>query len=96
MAGITTLSTVALTGGWAAVIANQLRQLADPLPMPLLVIALSGLIVGSLLVGQVWIQRGPGYYKAMKLGEAVAREQVRRSRDRSSATSGSRMEVTAG
>lgn len=98
MVGVTktTISAVVVVIGWAAVVANAFHRLGKPLPIEQLNTALSALIVGSLLVGLVLILRGPGYFKAMKLGEAVAREQERRRVARGIAKSGSRMEVTTG
>lgn len=88
------LCTVALTLGWLAVTANAFHHLGRPLPLEQLVIALALLIVVSFLVGQVWIQRGPAYYRAMKLGEALGEEKARRRAQRSG--DHRRMEATTG
>lgn len=75
--GLTKLLTGVLAAGWLVVTANVLHYLGRPLPLEELVVALSVLIVASFLVGQVWIQRGAGYYKAMRLGETIGREKER-------------------
>lgn len=100
MVGVTktTISAVAVVVGWAAVVANAFHMLGKPLPIEQLNTALSALIVGSLLVGLVLILRGPGYFKAMRLGEAVAvaREQDRRRAAQSTSKPGTRVEAVTG
>lgn len=94
MAGITTISIAALAGTWLATAANAFGFLGAPLPLPRLNTTLAILIVVSLLVGIWRLVRGPSFYRAMKVGEAVAEERARRRAVRTPATSGSRMEVT--
>jgi hypothetical protein len=98
MAGITKtkIITAAIGLGWATVGANVLHWLGRPMSLPPLVLALSALIVGSLLVGQVWIQRGPGYYRAMRFGETVGQEKERRRREPASTPPAQRLGATAG
>lgn len=90
----TTISSAVVATGWLAAGADAFGALGNPLPMSQFVIALSALIVATLLVGIIWILRGPGYYKAMRLGEAIAEEKARR-RDNlcNKAAAGSRVEV---
>lgn len=97
MSGITTLCAATVAGGWTAIVAGDMGVSALSIPLPLHSTALAILIVGSLLVGLVWILRGPGYYKAMRLGEAVAEEKARRRVARATAvTPPQRVGVTTG
>lgn len=95
MAAITKISTVIIGLGWIAVTANACHQLGHTLPSAQFNTALSALIVASLLDGIVWILRGPGYYRAMRLGEAIGEEKARRRTERAVAPS-QRVGVTTG
>lgn len=78
MAAITKTFTVMLGLGWLAAAADAFHAFGRPLPSQQFNTALSALIVASLLDGIVWILRGPGYYKVLRLGEEIGEQRERR------------------
>lgn len=96
MARNTIIASTALGLGWIAVAATSFHLVGNPLPLPMLVTALSALITVSLLTGLVWLLTGPGFYRAMRLGEVIGVQRERCRAARASTPQETRVEVTTG